>query len=210
MQYKCNKMHIAIIITNHRCQPNAHHLVMNFFISSKRKHYFYQTDQARLSQRTCLSPVALIQMYAPDQLNGEHRSNPIYRSSVAPENDDDDHHQHKHHHHQHENADYHDTDFGISNIQITPQNLLAMCPALLVQIEQGSCNDAAIAAATATAAAASAAASAAAVTASEPMQHPTPRKEIKEISSFGKVNLLYYFMIAIHFHWFKDQPLCMQ
>lgn len=118
-------------------------------------------------------------MYAPDQLNAEHRTNPIYRSSVAPENDD--HHQHKHHHHQHESADYNEADFSISNIQITPQNLLSMCPALLVQIEQGSCNDAIAA----------------------PIQQPTPRKEIKEISSFGKV-FAFSFILFIHFHWYED------
>lgn len=104
-------------------------------------------------------------MYSPDQLNSGHKTSPIYRSSVAPENDESSHqHQHKHHH-QHESADYNDADFGISNIQITPSALMSMCPALLVQIEQGSCNDAAAA----------------------PIQLPTPRKEIKEISSFGKV-----------------------
>lgn len=145
-----------------------------------------QLDQARLSQKTCLSPIALIQMYAPDQLNGEHRSNPIYRSSVAPENDE--HHQHKHHHH-HDSADYHDTDFGISNIQITPQNLLAMCPALLVQIEQGTCNDAI----------ATAAAAAVSASETEPLQQPTSRKEIKDISSFGNFFIIILF-ICIHFH----------
>lgn len=137
-------------------------------------------------------------MYAPDQLNGEHRSNPIYRSSVAPENDD--HHQHKHHHHQHDSADYHDTDFGISNIQITPQNLLAMCPALLVQIEQGSCNDGI------------AASAAAAVSASEPepFHHPTPRKEIKEITSTGKMNLFVIVILFICNSLSLTPPLCMR
>lgn len=119
-------------------------------------------------------------MYAPDQLNAEHRANPIYRSSVAPENDD--HHQHKHHHHQHENADYHDADLSISNIQITPQNLLSMCPALLVQIEQGSCSDAIAAA---------------------PIQQPTPKKEIKDISNRGNV----FSFICIDFHCFKHDHI---
>lgn len=109
-------------------------------------------------------------MYAPDQLNSGHKTNPIYRSSVAPENDE--HHQHKHHH-QHENADYNDAvDLSISNIQITPSALMSMCPALLVQIEQGSCSDA----------------SAARI--QQQQQQPTPKKEIKEISSFGKLLLL--------------------
>lgn len=105
-------------------------------------------------------------MYAPDQLNSGHKSNPIYRSSVAPQNDE--HHQHKHHH-QHENADYHDADLSISNIQITPSALMSMCPALLVQIEQGSCSD---------------------PTSAPIQQRPTARKEIKEISSFGKFAII--------------------
>lgn len=107
-------------------------------------------------------------MYSPDQLNSGHKTNPIYRSSVAPENGE--HHQQHKHHHQHENVDYNDGDFGISNIQITPSALMSMCPALLVQIEQGSCSDATAA----------------------PIQQPTPRKEIKEISSFGKAHFLFY------------------
>lgn len=74
-------------------------------------------------------------MYSPDQFNYTQKSNPVYRSSVAPENDD---HQH-HHSDDDENDD--DTEFSVSNIQITPSALMSMCPALLVQIEQGSCTE---------------------------------------------------------------------
>lgn len=101
-------------------------------------------------------------MYAPDQLNSGNKANPIYRSSVAPEKDEQ--HQHNHHH-QHDNTDHNDVDFSISNIQITPSALMSMCPALLVQIEQGLC------AIDATAA---------------PIQQPTAKKDIKDISSFGE------------------------
>lgn len=110
-------------------------------------------------------------MYAPDQLNSGHKTNPIYRSSVAPENEPDHQHQHKHHQHQHEHADYNDADLSVSNIQITPSALMSMCPALLVQIEQGSCSDA---------------------TAAPIQQQPTPKKETKEISSFGKAYLHHF------------------
>lgn len=67
-------------------------------------------------------------MYSPDQFNNT-KSNPIYRSSAAPENDD----------HPHSEEEVENAEFSISNIQITPSALMNMCPALLVQIEQGSC-----------------------------------------------------------------------
>lgn len=87
------------------------------------------------SKKTCLSPITLIQMYSPDQFNNTHKNNPIYRSEVASEHDD-----HEQHHHQHVDHDDHN-EFTLSNIQISPSDLLNMCPALLVQIEQGSCAD---------------------------------------------------------------------
>lgn len=115
---------------------------------------------------TCLSPIALIQMYIPDQLNNTEKTNPIYRSSVAPDNDDQQQHhhqhQHQHHHHHHQHNEIDEMDFSVSNVQITPTALLSMCPALLVQIEQGACMDA-----------------------PEPLQEPSSRKQINEISTYG-------------------------
>lgn len=53
----------------------------------------------------------------------------MYRSSLATEHD------HHHSGHGDEDAD----DLSVSNIQITPSVFMHMCPALLLQIEQGSC-----------------------------------------------------------------------
>lgn len=85
-------------------------------------------------------------MYSPDAINGTIKNNPIYRStSVLSDNKNDNDHQHNHQHqhqHQHEQHQHHsdeDDEFSISNIQITPAAFMNMCPALLVQIEQGSC-----------------------------------------------------------------------
>lgn len=102
-------------------------------------------------------------MYSPDALNGTNKNNPIYRSSAVSENDE-----HQNHHHQHSGDKHEDVDYSISNIQITPTAFMNMCPALLVQIEQGSC--------------------------SENYDTPTPisseqsvpRKSVKDITSFGK------------------------
>lgn len=71
-------------------------------------------------------------MYSPDALNSTSKINPIYRSSAAHEQDES----HDHHQHHHENAED-ERDYSISNIQITPSVFMNMCPALLVQIEQG-------------------------------------------------------------------------
>lgn len=114
----------------------------------------------------------------PDVLNGTQKINPIYRSSSATENAEHEHqHQHDHaheHEHQHEHQHHHHSgdkndDFELSNIQITPNAFLSMCPALLVQIEQGSCSEQYDTPAPAL---------------------PTPRKQINEISGFCK-----YFVI---------------
>lgn len=134
------------------------------------------TDHSSQSRKACLSPISLVQMYSPDLMNGTIKNNPIYRSSsVLTDNNNEDEHQHQHHHEQqHEHHSNEDGDFSISNIQITPAAFMNMCPALLVQIEQGSC--------------------------AEQQQHyddvpqPSPSsslpsvqpKEAKEISSFGK------------------------
>lgn len=78
-------------------------------------------------------------MYSPDSINGTIKNNPVYRSSSVLTDNDDEHHHHQHQHqHQHQHSDE-DSDYSISNIQITPAAFMNMCPALLVQIEQGSC-----------------------------------------------------------------------
>lgn len=84
--------------------------------------------------KTCLSPISLIKMYSPDSLKQAHKRNPVYRSSSASEHD-------QHQHHSDSTTDINDNDFSVSNIQISPSTFLNMCPALLVQIEQGSCVD---------------------------------------------------------------------
>ncbi|XP_031638568.1 zinc transporter ZIP10 isoform X2 [Contarinia nasturtii] len=112
-------------------------------------------DHSGSTRKTCLSPISLIQMYSPDALNNTHKNNPIYRSSsdsVAAE------HQHQHHHQHHSDDKIEDADHSISNIQITPTAFMNMCPALLVQIEQGSCAE---------------------------QFTPAPRKEVKDITPFA-------------------------
>lgn len=118
-------------------------------------------------------------MYMADVLNGTQKSNPIYRSSLAADNEEHEHqhqHQHKHEHehghehqHQHTDAKSDDTDFSVSNIQITPSAFMSMCPALLVQIEQGSCSE-----------------QYETPTPASPPSLPTARKQINEISGFCK------------------------
>lgn len=107
--------------------------------------FLYITDHPSQSRKQCLSPISLVQMYSPDLMNGTIKNNPIYRSSpvLTDKNNEDEHqhqHQHQHHHEQqHEHHSNEDEDYSISNIQITPAAFMNMCPALLVQIEQGSC-----------------------------------------------------------------------
>lgn len=124
------------------------------------------TDHSGSARKTCLSPISLIQMYSPDTLNNTHKSNPIYRSSpesVATELHQQHQHHEKHQHrHDHSDEKNDDIDHNVSNIQITPAAFMNMCPALLVQIEQGSCAE----------------------------QYTPPsidaRKEVKDITPFGK------------------------
>lgn len=100
-------------------------------------------------------------MYSPEQFNNT-KNNPIYRSSSAPENDD----------HLHSDEETDNGEFSVSNIQISPAALMNMCPALLVQIEQGSCTE-----------------MPAPAPSPEPFQETvTPRheSESKEITAFGK------------------------
>lgn len=92
-------------------------------------------------------------MYQPDTLNKSH---PIYRSSPASEGEN---HQHNRRHADEPNEE---PEFSISNIQITPAAFMNMCPALLVQIEQGSCAD--------------------------QYEATAPKKDVGEITTFGKAH----------------------
>lgn len=86
------------------------------------------------------------------------QQNPIYRSTGATNKrearsvaDDDSSHRHRaenEHEHDHDDDDEHHNndgqtanDLNVANVKITPDTFLSMCPALLVQIEQGSCID---------------------------------------------------------------------
>lgn len=98
--------------------------------------------------KTCLSPISLIELYVPEPVN-ETQRNPIYRSTnaVSKRNlrsvaDDDSNHaaQHEHDDESHNSVESPiATDFNVANVKITPDTFLSICPALLVQIEQGSC-----------------------------------------------------------------------
>lgn len=83
-------------------------------------------------------------MYVPSWQAAQ--SNPIYRSSASSAARrrraiDDEHHDPQ----KDDDVDAADggqqNDFIASNIQITPNAFLSMCPALLVQIEQGACKE---------------------------------------------------------------------
>lgn len=88
---------------------------------------FNQTEQ---NDKKCLSPISMIQIFNPEAFNGTVKQNPIYRSSLATEFESTP--------KQTENAENGD-ELTMSNIQITPAQFMHMCPALLLQIEQGSC-----------------------------------------------------------------------
>lgn len=96
--------------------------------------------------KTCLSPISLIELYVPEPVNTTQQ-NPIYKSSMATSKRGS--RSVVDHDHDHDNDDEHPsdkdsqlaTDFNAANVQITPDTFLSMCPALLVQIEQGSCNE---------------------------------------------------------------------
>lgn len=90
--------------------------------------------------KACLSPTSMLRIVINDQRinNGGNHLN--YR--VHPE-ENPNHHQHRRSaddsdDHSHENES---DDAFISNIKITPTMFLNMCPALLVQIEQGACSE---------------------------------------------------------------------
>lgn len=92
--------------------------------------------------KACLSPISLIELYAPEPVNRSQQY-PIYRSTKVSNRrssrslgDDSD----RHHGENDSNLKIDSTtEFDVAKVQITPDTFLSMCPALLVQIEQGSC-----------------------------------------------------------------------
>lgn len=98
--------------------------------------------------KSCLSPISLIDMYVPNWRTTQ--LNPIYRSSVSSNEKrrraiaNNEHHDHKKDDdvdHQNDGDERQPHEFIASSIQITPNAFLSMCPALLVQLEQGACNE---------------------------------------------------------------------
>lgn len=91
--------------------------------------------------KSCLSPLNLIKIYDPKALNGStSKQSHIYHSSIAPENASTDQNQNE----STKRKDPEDTEASLddlSNIKITPNTFMNMCPALLVQLEQRSCRD---------------------------------------------------------------------
>lgn len=102
-------------------------------------------DQGQSSSsvdKTCLSPISLIELYVPEPVK-KTQQNPIYRSRRATNERDSRsvaQHEHDDVHHNDESSQT-ATEFNPANVQITPDTFLSLCPALLVQIEQGSCNE---------------------------------------------------------------------
>lgn len=107
-------------------------------------------DQGQSSSsagNTCLSPITLIELYMPGPAN-KTQQYPIYRSTreartVVDSDDDGKHQSHPVNDDEHFNSDIGQktTNFNVANVQITPDTFMNLCPALLVQIEQGSCSE---------------------------------------------------------------------
>ncbi|KAJ6648085.1 Metal cation symporter ZIP14 [Pseudolycoriella hygida] len=89
--------------------------------------------------KSCLSPTSMLRVVVNDQRTNDGRNELNYR--VDPDNK-----KVNHRHRRSSNSDEHseeaeaDDEF-IANIKITPTMFLNMCPALLVQIEQGACSE---------------------------------------------------------------------
>lgn len=73
--------------------------------------------------RKCLSPLSIIQLYVPPS-NRSSIADTIYKASAV--NDP---------HAGRYNAEY------ASQLEITPDSFLKLCPALIAQIEEGSCKE---------------------------------------------------------------------
>lgn len=125
----------------------------NFSFDSNEKIDTIRIDHGQSASpvgKTCLSPISLIELYVPEPVN-ETQRNPIYRSTSAVSKrnsrsvaDDDSNHGAQHEHEDEDESHNNEgrqiaTDFNVANVKITPDTFLSICPALLVQIEQGSC-----------------------------------------------------------------------
>lgn len=91
--------------------------------------------------KTCLSPKALIQLYVNDPSGAHHGASSgtsLHKRSI----DDDDQTQRSKRAHGDSN-EFHEPPppDTLTRVQITPSIFMSMCPALLVQIEQGACNE---------------------------------------------------------------------
>lgn len=90
--------------------------------------------------KLCLSPSSMLRIVVNDQRANDGGNQLNYR---VHEEDKETHH---HHHRRSSDSDEHskehesDDEF-VTNIKITPTMFLNMCPALLVQIEQGACSE---------------------------------------------------------------------
>lgn len=88
--------------------------------------------------KSCLSPTSMLRIVINDQRTNDGGNELNYRV-----HQDDDKQIH-HHHRRSSDSDEHEhesDDEFITNIKITPTMFLNMCPALLVQIEQGACSE---------------------------------------------------------------------
>lgn len=93
--------------------------------------------------KSCLSPSSMLRIVVNDHRanNGANQLNYRVHQEEKPNDhrhrrSPDDEHSHQDSEHSQENDD----EF-ITNIKITPTMFLNMCPALLVQIEQGACSE---------------------------------------------------------------------
>lgn len=105
--------------------------------------YNYIADHGGIStlHKSCLSPSAMLRIVVNDQRSdsGGNQLNYHVHQNERPMH---------HHQHRRRSADVNDhsdenesDDEFITNIKITPNMFLNMCPALLVQIEQGACSE---------------------------------------------------------------------
>lgn len=99
------------------------------------------TEHGEMSSlhKSCLSPTSMLRIVVNDQRTSDGGNQLNYR---VHQDDNASHHHHRRssdsdaHSHDHESDD----EF-ITNIKITPTMFLNMCPALLLQIEQGACSE---------------------------------------------------------------------
>lgn len=121
--------------------------VLSFGIESQKIIFltFSLIDHGQTQAKTCLSPQALIELYVHDP-TGQGSQPAIYKRSLdvgagggtvldetvlkRAERSEDSHESHEAM-----------PGENLAGVKITPNIFMSMCPALLVQIEQGSCNE---------------------------------------------------------------------